>query len=67
MCVYVSLLFSFVQLQEEKERQFHENRAAFEEMVRSKDHELHTLQNKMAALTRDMEARSEVRAWVVYM
>ena len=53
---------SLVQLQEEKERQFHENRASFEEMVRSKDHEIHTLQNKMALLNRDLETKSQVSA-----
>ena len=64
LCVmYLFSLFvccSLVQLQEEKERQFHENRASFEEMVRSKDHEIHTLQNRVTTLTRDLENKNKV-------
>ena len=54
------VLSSLVQLQEEKERQFLESRAAFDEMVRSKDYEIQTLQNKMASLTRDLDTKNEV-------
>jgi len=51
---------SLVHLQEEKERYFHESRASFDEMVRSKDHEIHILQDQIASLKRDMEAKNEV-------
>ena len=67
VCVPCMCAFSFIHLQEEKERQFHESRAAFEEMVRSKDHEIHTLQNKLTALTKDMAAKNEVSTLRVHV
>ena len=58
--ILLSVPCSLVQLQEEKERQFTENRAAFEEMVRSKDHEIHSLQGKVTTLTKDLDNKNKV-------
>ena len=60
MLSHVSIRCSLVQLQEEKERQFTESRATFEEMVRSKDHEIHSLQSKVTTLTKDLDNKNKV-------
>ena len=49
-----------MQLQEEKEKQFYENRSGFNEMVRAKDHEIQTLQSSLRQAQRDLDARNEV-------
>lgn len=49
-----------MQLQEEKERHFHESRAAFDEMVRAKDHEIQTLQNSLKQARQDLHAKNQV-------
>ena len=51
---------SLVQLQEEKEKHFQESRSSFEEMVRSKDHQIGGLQSKLEALKNDLNSRKEV-------
>ena len=62
MLTDTSYLFpcSFVQLQEEKEKQFSESRASFDEMVRSKDHHIKTLKDQLHEVRRTLEARGEV-------
>jgi len=46
---------SLVHLQEEKERYFHESRASFDEMVRSKDHEIHVSTRTVCTLGEHLE------------
>ena len=66
MCVFVCCI-SFLQLQEEKEKQFHEHRATLDELARSKDHEIQSLLTRVQKMTQEMEASKLVRHEAIKM
>jgi len=57
VCVFVC---SLLQLQEEKEREFHEHRSALDQLTRSKDHEVQGLQARMQQMSVELQTSKEV-------
>ena len=57
---------SLMQLQEEKERLFHENRASLDEVTRAKDHEIHSLQSQLQQKVKELQTKDEVCVITVF-
>ena len=51
---------SLLQLQEEKERQFHEHRSALDQLARTKDHEVQGLQTRIQQMSLELQTSKEV-------
>ena len=52
--------YSLMQLQEEKERLFHENRTSLDELTRAKDHDIHNLQSRLQQSLQQLEEKDKV-------